>query len=52
MPDKIGKVSAVTRLIEPRSFSSTISPSISEVACVVGMAESFRPDQSCCTRND
>src|SRR4051812_37573796 len=39
MPDRIGKLSAVTRLIDPRSFSSTISPLISKVACLVVMAE-------------
>jgi hypothetical protein len=31
-------LSAVTRLMDPRSFSSTISPFVSEVACVVVMA--------------
>jgi hypothetical protein len=39
MPDRMGKLSAVTRLIEPRSFSSTISPLVSEVACLDVMAE-------------
>jgi hypothetical protein len=39
MPDRMGRVSAVTRLIEPRSFSSTTSPLINDVACLVVMAE-------------
>jgi len=39
MPLRIPKVSAVTRLIDPSSFSSTTSPSISEVACCVVMTE-------------
>jgi hypothetical protein len=39
MPDRIGRVSTVTRLIEPRSFSSTISPLINDVACLVVMTK-------------
>jgi hypothetical protein len=39
MPDRMGRLSAVTRPMEPRSFSSTISPFVTEVACLEVMAE-------------
>lgn len=48
MPDRIGKVSPVARVIESRSDCSTISPSVSEMA--FWLRETVMADASAETR--